>query len=311
MSALVVHVLVGPTASGKSVVAQHLACANRPPAPILSADSMAIYRGMDIGTAKPTAAERGIVPTFGFDLVDPGQPFSVGDYIAAIRAAAPAIAACDAIPIVVGGTGLYVKGLLEGLDSAPSDPALRATAEALLAAEGLAALQAATRALDPIQYARLRDPENPRRVVRAYERLAAGQPLPTTSDRPKPKIAGLRLPPEELRARIERRARQMFAHGLVDELRALREHYPRLSDTARHAIGYQEAGRVLDGQLTEEQAIHLTAVRTAQYSKRQMTWFRHQADVVWIDVGPRDSIERLAGQIRQVWATFGPASLQI
>ena len=311
MSALVAHILVGPTASGKSAVAQHLACATRPPTPIVSADSMAIYRGMDIGTAKPTTAERGAVPTFGVDLVDPDQPFSVGDYLAAIRTAAPAIAACDATPIVVGGTGLYVKALLEGLDSAPSDPALRATAEALLATEGLAALQAATRALDPIQYDRLRDPENPRRVVRAYERLAAGQPLPTAVDRPKPRIAGLRLPPEELRARIERRARQMFAYGLVEELRSLRDRYPRLSDTARHAIGYQEAARVLDGHLTEEKAIHLTAVRTAQYSKRQMTWFRHQADVVWIDVGPRDTPERLAGQVRHVWATYGPAALQL
>lgn len=311
MSAWVAHVLVGPTASGKSAVAQHLACANRPPTPILSADSMAIYRGMDIGTAKPTSAERDAVPTFGVDLVDPDRPFSVGDYLAAIRTTAPAIAACNATPIVVGGTGLYVKALLEGLDSTPSNPALRATAEALLATEGLAALQAATRALNPVQYERLRDPDNPRRVVRAYERLAAGQPLPTATDRPKPRIAGLRLPPDELRARIERRARQMFAHGLVEEVRALRGRYPQLSATAQHAIGYQEAAGVLDGQLTEEEAIQQTAVRTARYSKRQMTWFRHQADVVWIDVGPHDAPERLAGHIRRIWSRYGPAALHL
>lgn len=311
MSALCAHVLVGPTASGKSAVALHLALESRPPRPILSADSMAVYRGMDIGTAKPEPAERDAVPFFGLDLTDPDRPFSVGDYLTAIRAAAPAIAASDGLPIVAGGTGLYVKCLLEGLDAAPSDPVHRAAAEALLAAEGLPALQAAVRALDPVQYARLRDPENPRRVVRAYELLASGHPLPAAADRPRPRIAGLRLPPEELRARIDRRARQMFVRGLVDEVRALRERHPVLSDTARHAIGYKEAARVLDGEIGEEEAIHLTAVRTAQYSRRQMTWFRHQADVAWVEIGPRDDTERLAGKVRAIWAAHGPAPLRI
>ena len=310
MSALTAHFLVGPTASGKSAVAQYLALLGHPTRPILAADSMTIYRGMDVGTAKPEAADRAAVPSFGFDLVDPDQPFSVGDGRAAVRAAAPAIAACGAPPIVVGGTGLYVKCLTEGLDSAPVDPAHRAAAEALLNAEGLAALQAAARALNPAEFAKLRDPENPRRVVRAYELLAAGQPLPAAEERPRPKLAGLALPPEELRARIARRARQMFAYGLVEEVRALRAKYPALSDTARHAIGYEEAARVLDGQIPEEEAIRLVAIRTGQYAKRQMTWFRHQADVVWIEVGPRDGIERLAGKVQAVWRTHGPAALR-
>ncbi len=311
MSALAGHILVGPTAAGKSAVALHLAQASHPPRPLIAADSMTVYRGMDIGTAKPEAAERAMAPMFGLDLVDPDQPFSTGDYLAALREAAPAIAACGATPIVVGGTGLYVRALIEGLDSAPSDPLHRAAAEALLAAEGLPALQAATRALNPEQYARLRDPENPRRVVRAYECLASGHPLPVAGERPKPKLAGLRLPPEELRMRIDRRARQLFARGLVDEVRELRRRYPKLSETARHAIGYREAARVLDGEIDEEQAIRLTAIRTAQYSKRQMTWFRHQADVEWVDVGPRDDTLRLAGRIAKIWAARGPAALRI
>lgn len=311
MSALAAHFLVGPTASGKSAVAQYLALLGHPTRPILSADSMTIYRGMDVGTAKPEAADRAAVPSFGFDLVDPDRPFSVGDWLGAIRAAAPAIAACGAPPIVVGGTGLYVKCLTEGLDSAPTDPVHRAAAEALLNAEGLEALQAAARALNPAEFAKLRDPENPRRVVRAYELLASGQPLPVVEERPRPKLAGLALPPDELRARIARRARQMFAYGLVEEVRALRAKCPALSDTARHAIGYEEAARVLDGQLPEEEAIRLVAVRTGQYAKRQMTWFRHQADVVWIEVGPRDGIERLAGKVQAVWRTHGPAALRI
>ncbi len=309
---LAAHILVGPTASGKSALALHIALQSRPPRPILSADSMTVYRGMDIGTAKPDPSERAAVPSFGFDLADPDQPFSVGDYLAALRAAAPAIAACRATPIVVGGTGLYVRCLTDGLDSAAvSDPIHRAAAEALLAAEGLPALQAATRALNPDQYARLRDPENPRRVLRAYELLAAGHPLPRAEERPRPKVAGLALPPDELRARIARRARQMFAHGLVDEVRALRARFPSLSDTARHAIGYQEAALVLDGQIPEEEAIRRTALRTGQYAKRQMTWFRHQADVVWIEVGPRDDTERLAGKIQKIWTSHGPAPLQL
>jgi len=309
---LAVHILVGPTASGKSMVAHELASTAHPVRPILSADSMAIYRGMDIGTAKPEARERETVPSFGFDLVDPDHPFSVGDYRAAIQAALPAIAACGATPILVGGTGLYVRALTEGLDSAAvTDPAPRAKAEALLKSEGLEALQAAARALNPAEYAHLRDPENPRRVIRAYELLASGHPLPVATDRPRPKIAGLRLPPEELHARIERRARQLFAHGLVEEVRGLRERYPALSETAQKAIGYQEAGQVLDGRIPEEEGIRLTALRTRQYAKRQMSWFRNQADVVWVDVRPEDPVRKIAGRVARIWATHGPTALKL
>ena len=117
MTPLAANVLVGPTASGKSAVAQYLAQLGRPPRPVISADSMTVYRGMDLGTAKPDAHERAQVPSFGFDLATPDQPFSVGDYLAAVRAAAPALAACRALPIVVGGTGLYIRCLTEGLDT--------------------------------------------------------------------------------------------------------------------------------------------------------------------------------------------------
>ena len=308
MSQLYADILVGPTASGKSAVAQFLA-QQTPPRPIISADSMAIYRGMDIGTAKPTAAERAAVPSFGIDLAPPDQPFSAGNYLAAIRAAIPAITAAQATPIVVGGTGLYVKALTLGLDPPPSNPELRAQAENILQTHGLPALQAATRALNPAEYAKLRDPENPRRVIRAYELLAAGHPLPRPSDRPRPPMAGLLLPSDELHARIARRARQMFAHGLVEEVRRLRQTHPALSPTARHAIGYEEAAAVLDGRLTEETAIRQVTTRTRQYAKRQMTWFRNQADVRWVEVTPRDDTERLANKVRQIWSALGPTRL--
>ena len=312
---LAAYFLVGPTASGKSAVAHCLAQESRPPAPLISADSMAIYRGMDVGTAKPEAADRAAGPYFGLDLVNPDQPFSVGDYLSAIHASTPEIVAAGGVPIVVGGTGLYVKALLEGLDPPASHPAHRAAAEAILAAEGLPALQAAARALNPAEFAKLRDPENPRRVIRAYELLAAGHPLPTPastgpSPRPRSKLAGLLLPAEELRACIARRARQMFAHGLVEEVRELRARFPELSPTARHAIGYAEATDVLAGLISEEEAIRRTTLRTTQYAKRQMTWFRRQADVAWIPVGPRDDTARLAGKVRAIWATHGPAPLR-
>jgi len=309
---LAAHILVGPTASGKSAVAHELAMSTRPVRPIISADSMAIYRGMNIGTAKPDPQEQAAAPYFGIDLVDPDRLFSVGDYRAAIQSAQPELAACNATPILVGGTGLYVRCLTEGLDSAAvTDPAPRAKAEALLKAEGLEALQAAARALNPEEYAHLRDPENPRRVIRAYELLASGHPLPVATNRPHPKIAGLSLPPDELHFRIERRARQLFAYGLVEEVRTLREQFSTLSKTAGHAIGYQEAGRVLDGEIPEEEGIRLTAIRTRQYAKRQMTWFRNQADVVWVHVRPDDSIQKIASQVQKIWSTHGPTALQL
>jgi tRNA dimethylallyltransferase len=178
-----------------------------------------------------------------------------------------------------------VKCLLDGLDSAPSDPVHRAAAEALLAAEGLAALQAATQALDPAQYARLRDPENPRRVVRAYELLAAGHPLPSAENAPVPKSPACACRPMSC-ARASTAAPARCSPADWSTKSAPCGLVPGSLRTARHAIGYKEAGRVLDGEISEEQAIHLTAVRTAQYSKRQMTWFRHQADVTWVDAGP-------------------------
>jgi len=306
------HILVGPTASGKSAVAHELALSSCPAHPIISADSMAIYCDMDIGTAKPEPQDRAAVPSYGFNLVTPDKLFSVGDYRNSIQALEPELTACGASPIVVGGTGLYGRCLTEGLDSAAvTDPAPRAKAEALFESKGLEALQAATRELNPDEYAHLRDPENPRRVIRAYELLACGHPLPKATNRPHPKIAGLRLNADELRARILRRARQMFAYGLVEEVRMLRERYPTLSGTARKAIGYEEAGRVLDGKISEEEGIRLTAIRTSQYAKRQMTWFRKQADVVWVDVRPDDPPGKIAGQVQRIWTTHGPTALKL
>lgn len=303
-------VLVGATACGKSAVALVLASKSRPPRPLLAADSMTVYRGMDAGTAKPDAADRALVPHEGLDLAEPSREFSVGDYLAAVRARAGVLSK-GPMPIVVGGTGLYVKCLTEGLDSAPpSSPEHRAAAEALLAAEGLQALQEALKRLSPEQYARVRDPENPRRVVRAYELVAGGHEIPVAAERPRPFLVGLLREPEDLAARIARRARRMFADGLPEEVRSLRAMPGGLSETARHAIGYEEAGKLLDGEMTEEEAIESTIQRTRRYAKRQMTWFRHQANVDWVEVAPGDSPEKTAGLVQRLWNRHGPVALR-
>jgi tRNA dimethylallyltransferase len=309
---LAARILVGPTASGKSAIAQALAERAAPPLPVVSADAMTIYRGMDIGTAKPTPAERAAVPSFGFDLADPSRPFSVGAWLDALRRDLPAIAAAArGRPVIVaGGTGLYVKCLTEGLATdPPPTPALRARAQAILDSGGLPALRAAVRARDPAALDRIRDPENPRRLLRAYELLADGRPLPDTWHAPRPLLLGLDLPRPVLRARIAARARRMYAAGLLDEVRALRAAHPDLSPTARHAIGYAEAAAVLDGLLTETEAVERTIARTCQYAKRQMTWFRHQAAVRWLPLAGDESLPDLVALADRAFADLPPVPL--
>lgn len=296
--------LVGPTASGKTDVAHVLA--RTLGLPVLSADAMMVYRHMDLGTAKPSEEERRSFRYFGLDLVDPDLPFSAGAYLACAREALVA----EAGPwLVVGGTGLYIRCLLQGLDpAAPSDLSWRAEAEALLAAGGLPALQEKVRARFPEAYARLADPANPRRLMRAWECAAAGDAMPVRRPPPGP-VAGLRPTPDLLATRIEARVRAMYGRGLLEEAAALRDRFPHLSDTARQAIGYREAFAVLQGDLAQEEAIAATVRRTRQYAKRQMTWFRHQLRVEWIDIGPATSVEACAERVAAVWNRHGYLAL--
>lgn len=302
--------LVGPTASGKTSVAHLLA--QKHGWPVLAADSMTVYKGMDAGTAKAPPSERAGMDYYGIDLATPDQPFSVGIFLNAVReefavrpSAAPAV-------LVTGGTGLYVKCLTEGLaDVPPAHPARRKEAEALFNERGLAALQEAVRHLDDAAYVRLDDPQNPRRLIRAYELLALGHPLPASWQSPRPPIIGLRYPMPQLRERITRRVRHMYATGLLEEAAALRMHYPVLSHTARHAIGYAEAFAVLDGEYPLEEAIQKTAVRTAQYAKRQMTWFRNQANVRWVDMEQMPSTAAAANCVENMLHSLTPIPLKL
>lgn len=310
MPASAAFVLVGPTAVGKSAVAHHLA--REEGYDILSADSMAIYRGLDIGTAKPAARERAEVAYAGLDLAEPGETFSVGAYLAHARAAAAASAQRGRALLVVGGTGLYIKCLTVGLQDAPAaDPALRAGFEHLLAQEGVAGLQAELERLAPERLRALADPRNPRRLVRALELAALGQRMPEATAAAKPHLLGLRAEPAELERRVAERVAEMYERGLLDEVRALRERGVRLSATAEQAIGYAEAFAVLDGRLTVEQARLRTQLRTRQLAKRQMTWFRHQATMTWLDVTSGRTVSDLASAVRAHWRLHGPTPLAI
>jgi len=282
-------VLVGPTASGKSSVAQFLA--EQTGAPVVSADSMNIYRGMDIGTAKPTVEECGSIQYHGIDVANPTEPFSVGDWLKAVT---PAFfqsledkkGGGSASPIVAGGTGLYVKCLLAGLDPMPAaDEALRARAEKMTLAE----LQAEARTAAPEAYAALADNENPRRLVRLLEHGG----LPSKEKVERPPVVGLHVEREVLLKRIAARVDQMYAAGLIEEARGLIN--LELSVTAQKAIGYAEAFAVLKNEMTEAQAKERTIIRTRQLAKRQMTWLRTQLNVKWVDTAGFQCLENKKG----------------
>ncbi len=282
-------VIAGPTATGKTALSLRLAEALAGEgigSEIISADSRQVYRGMDIGTAKPTAQERARVPHHGLDLVDPDELFNAADFQRHAYEVLPLIAARGHVAILVGGSGLYLRAVARGLPLADGavDGAIRAQLERRLATEGLAALAGELRAGAPAIAART-DLANPRRVVRGLERaqLVGDAPPAPPSGYPGPVAwLGLALHPAEDRRRIAARAAAQFAAGLVDEALALRERfgvYPR----AFSAFGYLEALDLADGRLTAEQARTRTVERTARYARRQRTWFRGEPGIGWLD----------------------------
>ena len=309
-----VWLLAGPTATGKSAVAQWIA--GRCGAAILSADAMLVYRGMDIGTAKPSRAERGDVPYFGLDCVTPAESFSVGDWLAHARRGLAALGASRPV-IVAGGTGLYFRALLSGLDGEAADPARRVYWQERYAREGLEGLWQALDAFGDAGALAPGDRQNPRRCIRALERAeravaaggaAARAPANTWRAGETPVVPALCLPRDQLHARIERRARRMLADGLVEEAVALRAR-GALSATAGQAIGYAEALALADGRMTAAAALARIVVRTRQLAKRQMTWFRHQLAVHWIEITADMTVAQVAGRVLEVWRQHGPAPI--
>jgi tRNA dimethylallyltransferase len=282
-------VIAGATATGKTGLALRLADALRidgQHAEIISADSRQVYRGLDIGTAKVSPADRERVPHHGLDLIDPDESFSVADFATHARRALAEIAQSGGVGILVGGTGLYLRAVARGLDTdeLPHDAEVRARVESELTAGGLPAAADRLAILAPTLAART-DLRNPRRVARALEvaELRGDAPLPQLRGYQGPVTwLGLSVDPATHRRWIADRARAQFEAGLIEEAKALRERYdPALP--AFSAIGYREAWAVLDGTMTREEAIAEDARRNVAFAKRQRTWFKAEPDLQWLD----------------------------
>jgi len=301
-------ILAGATASGKSAVSQIIA--ERMGAVIISADSMLVYKGMDIGTAKPSLIERGNVAYYGIDLVTPAQCFSTGAWI---NAAQDALQTIHNEPIIVtGGTGLYIKALTAGLETAEIDPQRRSHWEMVYQRSGIDALLQELKKALPNKSLNNIDQTNPRRIIRALLHLEQSGRLPENWEQnPKPQIIALTMERSLLHQRIQQRVQQMFSMGLIEETRQLKDQYPLWSPTAMEAIGYREALGVLEGTLNTEQAQERICARTRQLAKRQETWLRHQFSTIWCVVTENDSLESVAEKVLNFWHEYGKNEIKI
>ena len=277
--------VVGATATGKSGLATELARALG--GEVVNADSMQLYRGMDIGTAKePEAARRG-VPHHLLDIWPVTQTANVADYAKLARAAIDDIIARARVPVLAGGSGLYVRAALDDLDFPGTDPGIRARLEEELARAGAAALHARLAALDPAAAGAIL-PGNGRRIVRALEVIElSGRPFTATmpayqENRPAVQL-GLALPRPELDRRIAARVDRMWQAGLDAEVRSLAAQGLRDGQTARRALGYQQLLRYLDGEWTLDEARRETIKATRRFARRQESWFRRDPRVRWLD----------------------------
>jgi tRNA dimethylallyltransferase len=312
--------LAGPTAVGKSEIA--LCLTEHIGGEIISADSMQVYRGLDIGTAKPSPADRARVPHHLIDICDLTESFDAAQFARLAHRTVAEIQARVHVPILCGGTGLYFKAFLEGLGEAPSaDAKLRAELEAA----PLENLLAELRERDPAAYEKI-DRQNPRRVIRAVEVIRlTGKPFSAQQSRwgetpsspnstTETKRSGLdgvsphqlycfTRSSDDLHARINVRVDAMFAHGLVDETRKLLKRGLAENKTAMQAIGYRQVVEHLRGERSLPETIELVKIRTRQFAKRQLTWFRAQKGAQWIELKPEDPPEKwlpeISGAIRK------------
>ncbi|MCU1540600.1 MAG: tRNA ((37)-N6)-dimethylallyltransferase MiaA [Arthrobacter sp.] len=275
--------VVGPTGSGKSDLAVSLAL--ELDGEVLNADSMQFYRGMDIGTAKITAAERRGVPHHLLDTLDVTEEASVSDFQQQARALIADIHARGKRAILAGGSGLYIRAALDVLDFPGTDPALRRRLEAELESTGPAPLRARLEAVDPVSAGRLGDA---RRIIRALEvHELTGRPFSSfmpTREYFQPAVQiGLAVDREELRERLARRVHTMVERGLLDEVRHLDAAGLRRGRTAPRALGYAQFLKVLDGGADVGKAAEETIVATRQFARRQLTWFRADPRIQWLD----------------------------
>jgi tRNA dimethylallyltransferase len=294
--------VVGPTAAGKSALSLELARALG--GEVVNADSMQLYRGMDIGTAKLSPAERTGVPHHLLDIWPVTEPASVAEYQRLARAAVDDVLARGRVPLIVGGSGLYVRAVLEDFDFPGTDAGLRARLEAELAAAGPAPLYDRLRAADPAAAARIL-PSNGRRIVRALEVIElTGAAFPAVLPEPRPVYRavtiGVDLDTAALDGRIAVRVDRMWAAGLVEEVRGLVGHGLRDGRTASRALGYQQVLAFLAGECTEAQAREETVRATRRFVRRQRSWFRRDPAVAWLDGADSGLAGRALAAVRAV-----------
>jgi tRNA dimethylallyltransferase len=305
-------IIAGPTAVGKSALA--LALAQQAPGEIIVADSMQVYTGLDVGTGKPTAAERAAAPHHLLDCCSPTESFSAGAFLRQASRLVDAIRARDRLPIVAGGTGLYLRAFLRGrLAGAGGDPEIRARLMAQGQAEGSAALLARLAVLDPVSAARIQSGDL-RRIVRALELWEL------TGEAPSLLRPGLWDPPQgnaaaclvlvrergELYRLIEERCRRMWAGGLLDETQRLLAAGDAEKIRPLQALGYRQAAAYLAGRLTAEAALADMQRATRNYAKRQLTWFRREPGARWLMVEGWDWVEPVTRRILAgEWETLG------
>jgi tRNA dimethylallyltransferase len=301
----VLVVIVGPTGTGKSELsldlAERLMHAGRP-AEIVNADAMQLYRGMDIGTAKLAPTERRGVPHHLLDVLEVTDEATVARYQADARAAITDIVQRGAVPILVGGSGLYVSSVVYDFNFPGTDPVLRARLEADLAEQGPGLIYERLKNVDPDAAVRI-GASNGRRLVRALEIVElTGAPhtavLPGDPTYWMPAVTiGLRLPREDLTPRLDARVERMWTAGLVDEVRALLPYGLETGVTASRAIGYAQALGQLRGTLSRAEAVEATQQLTRRYARRQVSWFKRDPHTNWIDADDADRVERAAAHL--------------
>lgn len=311
MSARPPLAVVGPTASGKTALALELArrgaVAGRP-TELVSVDSMAVYRGMEVGTAAPSAAERGDVVVHCTGVVDPSTEFSMVEFVRLARSAMDGATVRGATSVLVGGTGLYVRALVDGLEAPGQFPEVVAELDT---EPDTAVLHARLAELDPVAAQKM-EPTNRRRVLRALEvTVGSGRPFssfgPGLGDYPSTDVVqvGLAVDRDALGPRIEARLRQQLDQGFLDEVAALVDRPDGWSRTASQALGYRELAAHLAGGCTLDEAVALTVRRTRQFAVRQERWFRRDPRITWL---PADAgTDVLAEQSEAVWASATPA----
>ncbi len=303
--------VVGPTASGKSDVAVALAHLLPGGGEVVNADAMQLYRGMDVGTAKLTPEERRGVPHHLLDVLEVTETADVATYQRQARAALDEIAARGRTPLLVGGSGLYVRAALDDMRFPGTDAAVRARWEARLSEVGPQRLHAELAARDPAAAAAIL-PSNGRRIVRALEvGELTGRPFAASLPdqryvRPAVQV-GLAVPREQLDARVDARVRRMWDAGLVEEVRRLETAGLREGLTASRALGYAQVLDALDGTTTEAEAAELTARLTRRFARKQESWFRRDERVRWLDAGDGTDPEELARRVLALLAVESAA----